>query len=82
MKSFIASALAVFFHILGFAIGCGIWVLFGWCLGSAFNHSPITGALCGLAVQLAGYISLHSQMWQHLQQSQQKFLAVLDQATA
>lgn len=82
MKPFIASAFAVFFHIFGFAIGCGIWVVVGWCLGSAFSHAPVSGALCGLVIQLAGYIYVHDQMWEHLQQSQQKLLAVLDQAFA
>ena len=82
VKSFFATTLAVFFHVLGFSIGCLIWAAIGWGLGNAFSHAPVSGALTGLAIQLAGYIHLHDQMWDHLQQSQQKFLAVLNQAFA
>lgn len=82
MKSTIAGAIVLFFHILGFAIGCGIWATIGYCLGSVFSDAPVSGALSGLAIQLAGYIYVHDQMWENLQQSQQKLLAVLDQAFA
>lgn len=82
MKSFIAAVLVLLFHTIGFAIGCGIWVTVGWCLGSALSHAPITGALTGLAYQLGCYIWLHEQMWDGIQRSYQKFLLVLDRAVA
>ena len=82
MKSFIAAALAVFFHVLGFSIGCAIWAVIGWCLGSALSHAPVSGALTGIAWQLGCYIWLHDQMWDSLQRTHQKFLLVLDRAAA
>ena len=82
MKSFIAAVIAVFFHTLGFAIGCGIWATVGWCLGSAFSHAPVSGALTGLAYQLGCYIILHSQMWDGLVRSHAKFLYILERTGA
>ena len=82
MKSFIAGTLALTFHTLGFALGCAIWAVIGWCLGSAFSHAPVSGALTGIAYQLGCYIWLHDQMWAGLQQSYQKLLVVLDRSFA
>ena len=82
MKSFIAGFLALFFHTAGFAIGCVIWATVGYCLGSAFSHAPVSGALTGLAYQLGCYIYLHDRMWESLQRGYQKFLLVLDRSFA
>ena len=82
MKSIYAGTIAISLHILGFAIGCVIWAVIGWGLGSAFSHAPITGALCGLAYQLWSYIYLHEQMWDSVQNTYTKFLVLFDRANA
>ena len=82
MKSIIAGALVLVLHTLGFAVGCGIWAVIGWCLGSLLSHAPITGALCGLAYQLWAYIYQHEQMWDSIQRAYTKFMLVLDRASA
>ena len=82
MLSITATALAVFFHCLGFAIGCTIWSVIGWSLGSAFSHAPISGALTGLAWQAGSYFLLHDQMAASLDRSRQKFLTVLERSFA
>lgn len=40
MKSFFASALAVFFHCVGFAVGAGLWLAIGYAVGVAIG-API-----------------------------------------
>ena len=82
MKSIIAGVIAISLHILGFAIGCGIWAVIGWGLGSAFSHAPVSGALTGLAYQLGCYVYLHNQMWAGIQRSHAKFVYLLDQVIA
>lgn len=81
MKPFIATALAVFFHVVGFAVGAGIWVAIGYGIGLAIG-APISAALTGLAWQLGCYFVVHDQMAQALDRSRQKFLTVLDRAFA
>ena len=81
MRSFIAASLAVFFHVLGFSIGCAIWAVIGWGLGSAFSHAPISGALTGIAWHLGCYIVQHDPMWAS-QRAHSRFLLVLDRAFA
>jgi hypothetical protein len=82
MISVYASVLAVFFHALGFAIGCVIWTVVGWCLGDAFSHAPITGALTGLAWQVGCYFWYHDQMWSAVQRSHQRFELLLQRVFA
>ena len=82
MKSILAGFIAISLHILGFAIGCGIWAVIGWGLGSAFSHAPVSGALTGLAWQLGCYIWLHDQMWASVQRTYTKFVYILDRAAA
>ena len=82
MKSLIAGTLALLFHTLGFAVGCGIWALIGWGLGSAFSHAPVSGALTGIAWQLGCYVWQHDAMWASIQRAHSKFLFVLDRAFA
>ena len=77
MKSFAATALAVFFHILGFSVGCGLWLLIGWSLGNLVG-APISGALTGLAWQTGCYFVLHDQMAASLERGRVKFAAVID----
>lgn len=74
MSSFIASSLSVLLHMVGFAIGCVIWLTVGWCLGTAFSHAPISGALTGLAWQLGCYTLQHEAMWASIEQTQEKLL--------
>lgn len=82
MKPFLAGTITLLLHTFGFAIGCCIWAAIGWGLGSTFSHAPVSGALTGLAYQLACYIYLHDQMWAGIQRSYQKFLLVLDRSFA
>lgn len=79
MKSFIATALAVVFHIIGFAVGAGLWCAIGFGIGSAIGY-PVTGALSGLSFQLAAYLSIREQMLASLERGRMKFLLVLDRA--
>ena len=78
MKSTIAYLLAVTVHTIGFAIGAGIWGVIGWCLGSAFSHAPITGALTGLVYQLWSCLYLRDELWAGVQRNQQRFQLILD----
>ena len=78
MKSFIATVLALVFHTLGFAVGAGLWALVGYSIGVAIG-APVTGALSGLAFQLAAYLAVREQMAASLERGRQKFLLALDQ---
>jgi len=80
--NFVASSLAVFFHVLGFSIGCAIWGGIGYALGGAFSHAPLTGLLCGVAYQLAAYIHLHESMWDSLVRTQSRFVEVFSRPAA
>ena len=81
MKSFIASAVTVTLHAVGFALGCGFWGGIGYLLGCAFG-APITTALCGVAYQTAAYFALHKEMSASLERSQSRFLVILDRISA
>ena len=81
MRSFIATSLAVFFHVVGFSIGCGIWCLIGYGFGSAIG-APISGTLTGLAWQAGCYLMVHDRMAEALDRSRQKFLTVLERSLA
>ena len=79
MKSTIASVLALSLHTFGFALGAVVWAFIGWCLGSAFSHAPITGALTGLVYQLWSCLYLRDQLWAGLQRNQLRLQLMLDQ---
>ena len=81
MISIAATSLAVFFHCLGFVIGCAIWCCIGYGIGSAID-APISGTLTGLAWQTGCYFVTHEQMSASLDRTRQKFLAVLERSFA
>ena len=76
LKDTIANLLAITFHILGFAIGCVIWMAVGLCLGNLAS-APQTGVLCGLAYQTGCYFCLHEQMEAALERSRLRFATAL-----
>ena len=75
-KSFIASTIAVTLCMIGFAIGCLLWVAIGWGLGSLV-HAPISGALTGLAWQYGSFIVLKEMMWENLERNQLRVLGLI-----
>lgn len=77
MKAFAATALAVLFHVFGFSVGCGLWLLIGWCFGTVAG-APITGALTGLAWQTGCYFLQHDRMAASLERGRLRFAQVLD----
>ena len=76
-KSFIASTIAVTLSMIGFAIGCLLWVAIGWGLGSLV-HAPISGALTGLAWQYGSFILLKEMMWESLERNHVRFLNLIE----
>ena len=81
MKPFLASTLAVVFHTIGFIVGAGLCCALGFSIGSLTAY-PVTGALCGLAYQLAAYFIVHQQMLDSHERGRMKFLRVLDRVMA
>ena len=78
MKSTIASIIAVTFTTIGFAIGCVIWAAIGWCLGTAFSHAPVSGALTGIAYQTWSFLYLRDEIWARTERSHAALVQVLE----